>query len=98
MARTMDWSNVRKSKEGKYAVLDVISQIRKCSMLDASLCYYTLLSQEKVPEFRVEDIGQRAPGCYDTSRFCLVATKDEIAEIISRIFGAFHASNEPVSE
>ena len=81
----MDWSKVRKTEEGKYAVVDVISQIRKCNVQDASFYYYKLLSQEKVPDCKVENIGQPAPGWCDKTKHTLVATEEELAQILETL-------------
>ena len=81
----MDRSKVRRSKEGKYAVSDVILQIRECNVQDASFHYYKLLSQDKVPDCKVEDIGISAPGWCEKTKLALVATEDEIAEIVEAL-------------
>ena len=81
----MDWSQVRRSEEGKYAVVDVISQIRKCNVQDASFYYYKLLSQEKVPDSKVENIGISAPGWCAKTKHTLVATEDEIFKIVETL-------------
>ena len=55
----MDLSKVRKTEDGKVSVIDVISQIKKCSAHYAAQVYQRLLSEERVPQCEVRNIAQR---------------------------------------
>ena len=46
----MDLSRVRKTEDGKVSVIDVISQIKKCTNKYASDVYKRLLAEERVPQ------------------------------------------------
>ena len=85
----MDLSNVRKTEDGKVSVIDVISQIKKCSNKYASEVYKRLLVEERVPhcETRImtsAKIGRQNRNEYSTP----IATAAEIIEVIWQLPGA----------
>ena len=76
---------------------DVISQIRKCNVQDASFYYYKLLGQERVPDCKLEDIGISAPGWCDKTKFALVATEEELAIIVETLQRPRKRRREPIN-
>ena len=89
----MDLSNVRKTEDGKVSVIDVISQIKKCSANYAAQAYQRLLGEERVPTCEVRNIAQRTSEgstarCSRPSTSTPIATAAEIIEVIWQLPGA----------
>ena len=95
-AAVMDLSKVRKTEDGKVSVIDVISQIKKCSANYAAQVFQRLLSEERVPSCEVRNMAQRT--AVDTTARCSrqnrseyatpIASAAEIIEIIWQLPGA----------
>ena len=89
----MDLSRVRKTEDGKVSVIDVISQIKKCSANYAAQVYQRLLSEERVPTCEVRNIAQRTAErsttrCSRPSTSTPIASAAEIIEVIWQLPGA----------
>ena len=89
----MDLSRVRKTEDGKVSIIDVISQIKKCSANYAAQVYQRLLSEERVPSCEVRNITQGSAErstakCSRPSTSTPIATAAEIIEVIWQLPGA----------
>ena len=89
----MDLSKVRKTTDGKVSVIDVISQIKKCTANYAAQVFQRLLSEERVPNCEVRNIAQRTPErstakCTRPSTSTPIASAAEIIEVIWQLPGA----------
>ena len=89
----MDLSRVRKTEDGKVSVIDVISQIKKCSANYAAQVFQRLLSEERVPTCEVRNIVQRTverstARCSRPSTSTPIASAAEIIEVIWQLPGA----------
>jgi hypothetical protein len=93
LSSTMDFSKIRKTEDGKVAVVDVIAQIKNCTQHYAAKAYRRLLEEERVPECEVRSIAHIASErsgtkCPRPTTSTPIATAAEITEIIWQLPGA----------
>ena len=85
----MDLSNVRKTEDGKVSVIDVISQIKKCTNKYASDVYKRLLAEERVPQCESRILTSAKIGRQNRSEYATpIALAAEIIEVIWQLPGA----------
>ena len=96
----MDLSRVRKTEDGKVSVVDVISQIKKCSANYAAQVYQRLLSEERVPTCEVRNIAQRTAegSTARCSRPSISAPIASAAETIEVIWQRLFIPNQPANQ
>ena len=81
----------KETEDGKVSVIDVISQIKKCSANYAAQIYQRLLIEERVPTCEVRSIAQRTSEgstarCTRPRTSTPIASAAEIIEVIWQIF------------
>ena len=85
----MDLSRVRKTEDGKVSVIDVISQIKKCTNKYASDVYKRLLAEERVPNCESRILTSAKIGRQNRSEYATpIASAAEIIEVIWQLPGA----------
>jgi len=85
----MDLSKVRKTEDGKVSVIDVISQIKKCTNKYASDVYKRLLAEERVPQSESRILTSTKIGRQNRSEYATpIASAEEIIEVIWQLPGA----------
>ena len=85
----MDLSKVRKTADGKLSVIDVISQIKKCTNKYASDVYKRLLAEERVPQCESRILTSAKIGRQNRSEYATpIASAAEIIEVIWQLPGA----------
>ena len=85
----MDLSNVRKTEDGKVSVIDVISQIKKCTNKYASDVSKRLLAEERVPQSESRILTSTKIGRQNRSEYATpIASAEEIIEVIWQLPGA----------
>ena len=88
----MDLTRVRKTADGKVSVIDVITQMKKCTGNYAAQVYKRLLEEERVPKCEVRSIVHTASegstaNCSRPTTRTPVATAAEIVEIVWQLPG-----------
>ncbi len=88
----MDLTRVRKTADGKVSVIDVITQMKKCTGNYAAQVYKRLLEEERVPKCEVHSIVHTASegstaNCSRPTTRTPVATAAEIVEIVWQLPG-----------
>jgi hypothetical protein len=85
----MDLSKVRKTTDGKVSVIDVISQIKKCTNKYASDVYKRLTAEERVPQCETRILTSAKIGRQNRSEYATpIASAAEIIEVIWQLPGA----------